>query len=420
MKKLMVIAVAMLMVFGATTVFAANEEAVKTGIGSLTLSGAVKAGFNYYIGNEQLGTITTDPNNTPDDTSDDVTVTKAVDRGTDMEFVMNFVSLGFKGWVLDERIQYYIALSGTTQAVSVCDAWMSFNYIPYTAIRVGYQLPSMTYWNNLPTTQMQTIDSPLMNRTIFTRERQTGLAFLLGTKYIDAHLGFFNGRSYNVYFATPVNANAAVGNGTFSGDQNNGKDIHLGVIGKPPVDGLKMHAHLWYGTPEDFEEVEDGEITEHNATVIMINVGADYMAPFGLTAIFDFLYAMYNWEDAYVNAGGDDVDRADDTYEFTAMSYYLQVGYNFGPVFEVPVEIILRYDYLDPDTMNDEEKHGDKDALTDIVGGVNYYIKGYNAMLSLNYIYHGEEWEEVGNLAGDDTQDGISNDELKLQAQIAF
>jgi hypothetical protein len=40
-----------------------------------------------------------------------------------------------------------------------------------------------------------------------------------------------------------------VGNGTFSGDQNNGKDIHLGVIGKPPVDGLKMHAHLWYGTP---------------------------------------------------------------------------------------------------------------------------------------------------------------------------
>jgi hypothetical protein len=83
-----------------------------------------------------------------------VTVTKAVDRGTDMEFVMNFVSLGFKGWVLDERIQYYIALSGTTQAVSVCDAWMSFNYIPYTAIRVGYQLPSMTYWNNLPTTQM--------------------------------------------------------------------------------------------------------------------------------------------------------------------------------------------------------------------------------------------------------------------------
>jgi hypothetical protein len=112
-----------------------------------------------------------------------------------------------------------------------------------------------------------------------------------------------------------------------------------------------------------------------------------------------FLVCLYNWEDAYVNAGGDDVDRADDTYEFTAMSYYLQVGYNFRPGVRSAGEIILRYDYLDPDTMNDEEKHGDKDALTDIVGGVNYYIKGYNAMLSLNYIYHGEEWEEVGNLA---------------------
>jgi hypothetical protein len=62
MKKLMVIAVAMLMVFGATTVFAANEEAVKTGIGSLTLSGAVKAGFNTTSGTSNWGTITTDPN----------------------------------------------------------------------------------------------------------------------------------------------------------------------------------------------------------------------------------------------------------------------------------------------------------------------------------------------------------------------
>lgn len=415
MKKLMVIAVAMLMVFGATTVFAADEEAVKTGIGSLKVSGAIKAGFNYYIGNEQLGQIQTAGADTPDDVSDDTYAAGVTDRGTDMEFVMNFVTLGFKGWVIDERIQYYIALSGTTQDVSVCDAWMSFNYIPYTAIRVGYQLPSMTYWNNLPTTQFQTIDSPLMNRTIFTRQRETGLAFLLATKYIDATLGFFNGRQYNYYFALPTGATDPLGSGTFSGDQNNGKDIHLGVIGKPPVDGLNLHAHLWYGTPEDYEEVEDGEITEHNATVMMINFGADYLAPFGLTAIFDFLYAMYNWEDKVV-----DTERTDDTYEFTAMSYYLQVGYNFGPVFEVPVEIILRYDYLDPDTMNDEEKHGDKDALTDIVGGINYYIKGYNAVLSMNYIYHGEEYEDVMNLAGDDVQDGVANDELKLQAQIAF
>jgi hypothetical protein len=60
------------------------------------------------------------------------------------------------------------------------------------------------------------------------------------------------------------------------------------------------------------------------------------------------------------------------------------------------------------------------DELSDISVGVNYYIHKINAMLYLNYIHHMEAFKNIPNVAGDNTQTGISNDEIKLQAQVAF
>ena len=41
-------------------------------------------------------------------------------------------------------------------------------------------------------------------------------------------------------------------------------------------------------------------------------------------------------------------------------------------------------------------------------------------MIYLNYIHKIETREDVLNLAGDDTQTGLNNDEVKILWQIAF
>ncbi|MDP8225976.1 MAG: hypothetical protein P9L99_21625 [Candidatus Lernaella stagnicola] len=412
MRKLVAIMIVAMMVFAASSVFAAGNE-VKTKFGALALGGTVKTGLTFYVGDEVL----------------DAAAYQAKDRTSDFSFTLNCFVLKFGGWVVDERITYVMNLyaksnDAENMGVQLLDAIVGFHYIPYTGIYVGHMRPMMTYFNSLPVHMFKTIDQPLMNRMAFPRTRQTGLNFGLVTPFIDANLGVYNGRQF-FPARFPDGAQAPMGNVTYF-DQNTGKDIHFGVIGKPPVDGLKIRANLWYGTPVDEFENDEGELIAHNASVMFINGGVDYLAPFGLTLVAEVLYGNFNWDENdpalnFEDAGDRDYGDAPDLTALTTMSYYFMAGYNFGPMFEVPLEIVARYDYIDPDTENDEDYAvGYKDAYTDIVAGLNYYIKGYHAMLSLNYTYHGEEWEDVNNKAGDDKQDGISNDEVKLQAQVAF
>ncbi|NLH47310.1 MAG: hypothetical protein GX444_01760 [Myxococcales bacterium] len=407
MKRMLVISLTVLLLT-AGFALAAEQQSVNAGFGSATLNGLFKAGFNYYVGDETLGA---DKDGNP----------QAMDNGKDMEFTVNYFQLGVNGWVVDKHVTYLATMTADTTAgsVSLLDLKLGFLYIPYTGIYVGRIKPDMTYHGTINSGTFKTIEMPLMNRNIFGRQRQTGLNLNLDTKYLAANLGVYNGRQYTPALIAPGGTDP-VGNVDYL-DQNTGKDIHFGLIGKPPVEGLNIRANLWYGTPLDANEVKDGELTNHNVSVMFLNGGVDYLAPFGLTLIGELFYGTYAWDSKDPATNFED-DRADDTYELTTMSYYLMAGYNFGPVFEVPVEIVARYDYLDPDTLNDKEKHpaSEQDALTDIVGGVNYYIKGYNAMLSLNYIYRGEEWEKVLTKKGDDDQTGIANDQLKLQAQVMF
>jgi hypothetical protein len=60
------------------------------------------------------------------------------------------------------------------------------------------------------------------------------------------------------------------------------------------------------------------------------------------------------------------------------------------------------------------------DNLTDLTGGLNYYILKQNAKLALNYIHHYQAWRHVLNLAGTGRQTGIRNDELLFETQLAF
>jgi len=389
------------------------DEDVTVGTGNMQIYGLMKAGFVYYIGQETLGT---DANG----------AMQAMDRPSDMMFTINCFTLGFKGSVIKDRVSYKSLLKLGDSSFALLDLNLGFHYIPYTGIYVGRIKPNFTHFNAGPSSKFIFIDMPLMNRNMFGRTRQTGLEFGVVSPYLDANLGVFNGREYepslipagaNQNLDANGNPDGTIGNAGWL-DENNGKDFYLNLIGKTPLQGLNVRAGIWYGTPLDGFDVEDGELTEQNLQATMVTGGVVYLAPYGATFIAEVLYGSYVWD----SSDAADNERADDSYEVAQISYYAMVGFNFGPMFEVPVEVLLRYDSFDPDMENDDETHpgSESDGLSDITFGVNYYLKKHHAMLSLNYIHHSEQWEDVLNLAGDDTQDGISNDELKLQAQVAF
>ncbi|NLH47311.1 MAG: hypothetical protein GX444_01765 [Myxococcales bacterium] len=404
----------------ATSALAADSNGgLMAGFGAINLGGTMKAGLNYYIGDETLGENTDGQR-------------QAMDNGKDTEFVLNTLLLKVYGWVVDNRVGYFstIAYDQATNAMSVLDLKLGFSYIPYTTFVVGRIRPEMTYYNSLPEQMWKTIDEPLMNRLVFPRTRQTGLDIAVNTPYVDANLAIYNGREYFPSFV-PQNALQPVGNANWL-DQNTTKDVHFGLVGKPVLEGLKVRANVWYGMPVDNFKDDQGSLRDQFAKIIFVNGGIDFLGPCGVVLVGEVLYGDYTWNKKNPGAdlqfshdrqGTDDRSLSED-YTLQTLSYYVMAGFNFGPKLNVPVEVLARYDYLDPDTLNDKTKDGhplsDQDALTDIMGGVNYYLQGYHAMISLNYIHHGEEWENVLTKKGDSDQTGIDNDELKVQAQVAF
>jgi len=491
MKRVTILAAVLACLF-ATAAFAADAAApgatttkgeVGTSLGSMQIYGVFKVGFNYFIGNQELG----EPVNTPITNAagnkvGTTTTLQPVQRAQDMQFAINFVYLGFKGWVVDERVTYNVSFNaffkgstlnyqeatGVTQDpktgafslstktasvggdqayVALTDLVLGFHYIPYVGIYVGRILPAFTYSNSTPAANYKFIDDPLMNQNVVHREWEEGLNLGLVTPYLDANLGVYNGREYfptyeGVWGYMPANAASPVGNTDWN-DQNTMKDIHFGVIGKPPLAGMKIRASIWYGLPLDGEKKNsNGSTVEHNARMTMIDADLDYLAPFGLTFVADFLYGNFQW-DKKDPASNFLVDRTDPygelgpaAYTLNTMSYYVTAGYNFGPLLNAPVELLVRYDWWDPDTLNNKNKHpySIDDELTNITGAVNYYIKNYNAMIRINYIHYMQAWGnytamannytyqvQLKNLSGAGTQkNGINTDALKIEAQVSF
>lgn len=411
MRKHFFILTILLLVAFAGTAFA-EMEVVKSRFGTMELGANFQVGFNYYVGDEQL------------------VGNQATDRGTDMEFVINRVRLSLGGDIVSKKVKYFFQLEGAHQAIELLDVGIGFKYIPFTTIWVGRFLPNYMHWTPKHTGRLYMIDYPLMYQ-FFGVQRHTGVDIAFNHKYVDINLGVNNGHD----FSTMANAlnpadrlGAALGAPNWSTDENSMKDVYFNVNAKP-IENLDIFAGLWYGSPLDYWENDKGDLIAHDANVTALNGGVGYIADFGLRVWGEFFYSMLSYDSVYFNAAGKETDRDDDTFELTSMSYYLRLAYNIKSVSGVPLEFLVQYDYLDPDTFNKEKdanspndmsKHGADDELTYITAGVNYYISDWHAMLYLNYIYKMEAYKDLQNKAGDDTQDGIANDQIKLQAQIAF
>jgi len=372
-------------------------------------------------------------------------------------------------------------VSGTANyAPQLMDLKVSFNYIPYTSISIGRYLPLFTYFAPASSAKLLLIDYPLMNQ--FTGVlRQTGASINFNTKYVQVDVGVWNGRYYrfrNPDIATidkdktavnglkptdPSDLNPiwgpcykTVGNSANAfGDENTAKDISAYIM-VTPIDPLQIFGDFWYGVPKEYVEYDKGDKKFHNDTVYMASGGAAYRPDFGLIVIAEALWANIKYDEKYYKSPVTEKEKnvveynkKNDAYpsaywytrgkglpdksDFTnvsAFSVYGMAGFNLKTTTGVPVEFLVRYDYLNPD-MSDKKLQYDpsdptkildtsKDAVSYLTGGVNYYFKDWTVLM-LNYVHKSEQYKYgVRDLTSMKTKTGLDDDEVKLQAQVSF
>ncbi|MCZ7583511.1 MAG: OprO/OprP family phosphate-selective porin [Deltaproteobacteria bacterium] len=398
----------------------AETEPARVGFGTLKISGLFQAGFNYYIGDEERVTGDADLNGdgaiAPNGSESGIT--HAQDRATDMEFVIRRARLIFQGTVVDDRIGYFTQIGfDHDTGPELLDMRLAFSYIPYTTFSIGRFLPKFTYWQPMSKSTIYTIELPQMNQLIGI-QRQTGVNVGVFHKYFELDFGAFNGRNEPNIALNPADRGGAPlgtnGQGQWN-DENTAKDVYAAAAVKP-IDGLRIFGGYWLGMPLDYFETKDGELVAHDAQVGIADGGAVYYSTFGLNLWAEALYQQVRFDSS--PSTDPDGERPNDTFEYNALSWYAMASFNFKNQ-GVPFEIVGRYDYLNPDTTDDEKTHGKDDEITHITAGFNYYIESYYAMLSLNYIYKSERYD-ILNKKLDDTQTGIADDELLFQVQVAF
>lgn len=397
----------------------AEMEPVKVGFGSLQISGLFQAGFNYYIGDEIASKRDVDLNRDGQIAADgsESNIPAAVDRASDMEFIIRRARIAFKGNVVDEHIGYFFQTDVQDGRVSLLDTRLAFSYIPYTTISIGRFLPKFTYWMPMNPAYTYLIDLPQMNSFLGV-QRQTGVNVGVFHRLFEVDFGAFNGRNEpNISINPADRAGEPLGTNTQDrwNDENTAKDAYASFAVKP-IDGLRIFGGYWYGMPLDYFEEKDGDLTAHNAKVGIVNGGVAYLAHFGLHLWGEVMSQSVRFDSSpSTDPNG---ERPNDTFEYSALSWYAMAGYDFKN-FGVPFEVLARYDWLDPDTTNDEKTHGDKDIQTRITGGFNYYIEDFFAVLAVNYVYKAEEYELLDKKLEED-QTGVFNDELQLQVQVHF
>ena len=169
-----------------------------------------------------------------------------------------------------------------------------------------------------------------------------------------------------------VQAGLSLTNGTGTDlDNNEWKDI-TGRLVAAPVEWVEVGGAVQYGRVMD----ADNELDR-------LRIGGELYAH-GSSQFFqgEFIY--------------EDLD------ELQSYGLYLEGGWGFATGWKMPekLEVVLRYEMLDPDM------DGEDDGQSIITPGVNIYLKGHHSKIQLNYLAILEE--------GDD----IENNELQLQYQL--
>jgi len=332
---------------------------IKVGKGDLKIGGILQAGYTYNM----------------DDKS-----------GIDA-FTMNRARFLFWGTIIPDKVKYFVQseLKSTANTVSLLDYKAQFFYIRKTEITVGRFIPNFTLYMPFATSKLELINYPLTTIQYATW-RQMGLQTTTTTEYLDINLGIFNGADI------PDNIT----------DNNDAKDFLVRADVKPPIDPVKLRfgGYAWMGNALPIYTYKDSVV--HTVNVSNPEDKSLQKNRFGGFATADYtkdqLALRFRGEfimgkDEFLTAP--DVSKTDIR---NSQAYFTQAS--IQPLKQV--EFLVRYEAYDPNT--DIEK----DGISALTGGVNYYLDGINTMFYLNYIHKMEQAQE------------IDNDVVQAQVQISF
>ncbi len=332
----------------------AEESGVTVGKGTLKIGGILQAGLIYNLED---------------------------DAGTNA-FTLNRARFLFWGTIIPNKVKYFVQTEtkSTNNTVSLLDYKAQFFYIEKTEIAVGRFLPNFTIYMPAPTSKLEMINYP-MTTTKYATWRQVGIQSTTTTQYVDFNLGVFNGADMTDNIT----------------DNNDAKDFFARADIKPPIDQAKVRfgGYGWVGNAKPPTWYGDSLVLNPDEKSFKKNrfggfATADYTKD-QLTVRFRGEFVA--GQDEYLL--GPCVDSTDTR---NSQAYFAHVGVQ--PVKQV--EFLARYEAYDPNTDKD------KDGISAVTGGVNYYIDGINAMFYLNYIHNMEQAKE------------IKNDVVQGQVQITF
>ncbi len=288
-------------------------------------------------------------------------------QAVQMTFQMKRARLLFWGDVVPDKVKYFVQ----TDAVGspfLLDTKLRFFYIPHTEVTIGRFLPNFTHYMPRSTAMLDMINYPLLVAK-YAMWRQIGVQTTTTTDYLDVNLGIFNGYPKNAW-----------------SDDNDAKDF-FGAAAIKPVPFAKLIGYGWLGT------AGVGELDKHRygGGLILSKALSEQMA---------------------VTLKGEGVMGADEAMvdsTINSLGFYGHLGLKLNLAEGMPaVEILGRYDSYDPNTDGDVEF----DSETWITTGINLFLDGEHAKISVNYVMKKEEVAE-----GVEEPD---NDEVLGQVQVFF
>ncbi len=363
MRRMILVSVILGLValFFAGQTIAQEPAGVKVGKGDLKVGGILQAGYTYNL----------------EDT-----------LGTDA-FTMNRARFLFWGTIIPDKVKYFVQseLKFTANTVSLLDYKAQFFYIRKTEVTAGRYIPNFTLYMPLATSKLEMINYPLTTIQYATW-RQMGIQTTTTTKFLDFNLGIFNGADI------PDNIT----------DNNDAKDFLIRADIKPPVDQvtLRLGGYAWIGNA-----MPPVSYTYKDTIVHTVNVSNPEDKSFQKNRFGGFATADYSKDQLTLRFRGEfimgkdefltapDVNKTDTR---NSQAYFVHMG--IQPLKQV--EFLMRYEAYDPNT------NVEKDGISALTGGVNYYLDGINTMFYLNYIHKMEELKE------------IDNDVVQAQVQISF
>jgi len=279
-------------------------------------------------------------------------------------FALKRARLLFWGTIMSDKVEYFIQTEGVGSPYVLDTKLIFLNYIPMTSITIGRFLPNFTYYMPSSTAKLDFINYPLVVSG-YAMWRQCGVQTATKTDYVDFNLGVFNGYPKNNW-----------------NDDNDAKDVLVAGAVKP-VEFIKIFGYGWFG---NMLMADDADLAANR-----YGGGVKFTKPLN--------------DQMSVSIQGEYVMGADDITADTTMNsagYYGQLCFRVNP----QIELLGRYENFDGNTDVDDN------AVSWITGGLNYFIDGDHAKVSLNYIMKKEE------VPAGATEPG--NDQVVAQFQVFF